>query len=121
MAGQPILIAEDDPTIRAVVAEALEHEGYAAATASDGAEALAALARAEPRLLVLDLRMPRVSGQEVARVARARGLTMPILVLTAEREGARQAVELGAADWLLKPFDLADLLTAVERLVGPAA
>jgi DNA-binding response OmpR family regulator len=121
MASSVILVVDDDATIRDVVAETLTQEGYATTTAADGEEALALLTRDEPGLVLLDLRLPRVDGWEVARQMRARGLSTPVVVMTAELSVADYVGELGAAGLLVKPFNLVELLNEVARVCGPPA
>jgi CheY-like chemotaxis protein len=111
-----ILVVDDDPAIRAFVAEALELEGYGAATASNGAEALASLGRVEPRLILLDMRMPVLDGWGVAAVLRERGSGIPIVVMTAAQDGeplhqrmsTRGSLQLRGAvlDHAPQPFDV---------------
>jgi CheY-like chemotaxis protein len=91
-------------------------EGYPVIAVADGAEALRRAAEVEPSLLLLDMRMPGVTGWEVARRLRERGSAPPILVMTAAQDARLWAEQIGAAGYLPKPFDLDDLLTAVERL-----
>src|SRR5438552_737508 len=87
-------------------------EGYQTLTAGNGADALAVAAREAPDLIVLDLMMPVVSGWDVCRTLRARGIDVPIIILTARGEGAERVrgLELGADDYLTKPFSLRELL-----------
>jgi CheY-like chemotaxis protein len=112
----PILVVDDDRSILATVVEILELEGYPVIAVADGAEALRRAAEVEPSLLLLDMRMPGVTGWEVARRLRERGSAPPILVMTAAQDARLWAEQIGAAGYLPKPFDLDDLLTAVERL-----
>jgi CheY-like chemotaxis protein len=121
MNDKPILVVDDDSSIRHTLSEILEMEGYAVETASDGAEALAKVERARPALVLLDMRMPVMDGWGFAREVRARGLRLTILVMTAAQDARHWAQEIGADGYLAKPFDLMDLLNAVERLSGPPA
>lgn len=116
MRGGPVLVVDDDPAILATVAEILEMEGYAVATASNGAEALDAVEEETPSLIVLDMRMPVLDGWAFARELRARGMSIPILVMTAAQSASSWAEEVQADGHIAKPFDLHDLLTAVARL-----
>lgn len=116
MSVAPILVVDDDPSIRAAVSEVLELEGYTVKTAANGQEALTLIEQSHPWLVILDLRMPVLDGWDVARVLKARGSDLRILVMTAARDARRWAEEIGAAGYLAKPFDLADLISAVERL-----
>jgi two-component system chemotaxis response regulator CheY len=114
--GTAILVVDDDPAIRTTVSEILELEGYPVTTASNGMEALEAVERDNPSLVLLDMRMPVLDGWGFARALRQRGMMMPILVMTAAQSARTWAEEIGAQGYLAKPFDLAELLNAVERL-----
>ena len=95
-------------------------EEYPVATAPNGAEALAAVARDRPGLVLLDMRMPILDGWGFARALKERNITLPILVMTAAQDSENWAREVGAAGYLAKPFDLTELLEAVESLYGLA-
>ena len=114
-----VLIIDDDPHIRSMVARILVFEGYLVWRASNGVEALAVLDRARPALALLDIRMPGLDGWGFARVLEERHLELPVLVMTAARDGQRWAHEIGAAGCVSKPFDVQDLLAEVERVVAP--
>jgi CheY-like chemotaxis protein len=113
----PILVIDDDPAILSTVTDILEFEGYPVATATNGAEGLRYLEQQRPALVLLDMRMPVLDGWEFARILRDRGITLPIVVMTAAQVARRWAQEIGATGYLAKPFDLLELLTTVERLV----
>lgn len=110
-----ILIVDDDPAIRATISEVLAEEGYTITTATNGAEGLAALARALPAVVLLDMRMPVLDGWGFARALKERGVSLPIVVMTAAQDARRWSQEIGAAWVLAKPFDLDELVQAVER------
>lgn len=120
MSERPILVIDDDPAIRATVAEILMAEGYSVATASNGADGLLALDRLDPALVLLDMRMPILDGWGFARALQARGVPVPILVMTAAQDARRWAREINAEGFVAKPFELLDLLEAVGRFVPPA-
>ena len=113
----PILVVDDDAAIRASICEILELEGYPVITAADGAAALRQIEEARPALVLLDMRMPGLNGWEVASALHECGVTMPILVMTAAQDARLWAEQIGAGGYLAKPFDLDDLLDAVERLL----
>ena len=114
--ARPVLVVDDDPTIRAFVVEALTDDGYAVVQAGDGEEALQLCATAEPCVVLLDMRMPVVDGWEFARRFRERpGRLPPVVVMTAARDADAWADEIGADGTLAKPFDIDDLLAIVER------
>ncbi|HWQ12592.1 MAG TPA: response regulator [Roseiflexaceae bacterium] len=112
-----ILVVDDDPSIRAVIADALADEGYAVRTASNGVEGLLALADALPALVLLDLRMPVMDGWTFARTLHQRGIQLPIVVMTAAQDARQWAQEVGARAYVAKPFDLGELLDVVARVL----
>jgi two-component system OmpR family response regulator len=119
-----ILVVEDDAALRSLVAFALEDEGYSVDAVADGAAATAAVASRPPHLILLDLGLPRLGGQDFAhRYLAGPGPHAPVLVLSArpltEVVGAAEAI--GAAGFLRKPFDLEDLMAAVRRIVSAAS
>ena len=116
MNQSPILVIDDDPSILTTISEVLDLEGYPVQTATNGAEALRAVERARPSLILLDMRMPVLDGWGFARALQERGVKLPILVMTAAQNARRWAEEIGADGHIAKPFDLPDLLDAVERL-----
>ncbi len=117
-----ILMAEDDRGVRQAIERALKFEGYEVTTAGDGAEALAAVKRDQPDLIILDVMMPHVDGLETCRRLRSRGDTTPILVLTAKHEVSDRVAGLdaGADDYMVKPFALEELLARVRALLRRA-
>ena len=116
MADRPILVVDDDASIRQTVREILDLEGYPVETAADGREALRAVERSEPSLVLLDMRMPEMDGWGFARAVRERGLRLPILVMTAAENARSWAEEIEADGYVAKPFELEELLAAVERV-----
>jgi CheY-like chemotaxis protein len=112
-----ILVVDDDPFIRDVLAELLEEEGYAVATADDGAEALRLVATSRPSLILLDMDMPVVDGREFARRYRQQpGPHAPIAVITAAYDARIAAADIGAQGHLAKPFQVTALLQLITRL-----
>lgn len=116
---RPILVVDDDPAILATVSEALDLEGFPVVTATNGAEALAAVDRNQPSLVLLDMRMPVLDGWGFMRAVRERGLTLTVVVMTAAADARRWGREIGAQGVLAKPFDLDELMRAVQRLRPP--
>ena len=119
-----ILIVDDEPEIVRGLEDNLRFEGYQTSTAGDGREALALAAREAPDLILLDIMMPGLSGWDVCRELRDKGIDVPIIMLTARgEEGDRiRGLELGADDYITKPFSLRELLArvrAVLRRPGP--
>ena len=116
MADRPILVVDDDASIRQTVREILDLEGYPVETAADGREALRVVERAGPSLVLLDMRMPELDGWGFAREIRERGIELPILVMTAAENARSWAAEIGADGYVAKPFELDELLAAIERV-----
>ncbi len=119
MAQAAILVVDDDPPILRMLARTLDAEGYAVTTAADGAAALVAIEHSAPDLVVLDVAMPGLDGLAVCRRIRAKGLSVPILLLTARAEvEARVAgLDAGADDYLAKPFAAEELLARLRALL----
>jgi CheY-like chemotaxis protein len=119
--SKPILVVDDDPAIRDLVADALQDEGYAVTTAANGAEAIEVVDRTEPSLVLLDMRMPVLDGWGFAQMMRQRGTRLPIVVMTAAENAQHWCDEIGGEGCLPKPFDLDQLFTTVARLVKASA
>ena len=115
-----ILIVDDEPAILASVSDILDLEGYPVETAANGAEALAAVERSLPAVVLLDMRMPVLDGWGFARALRERRIKVPILVMTAAQNARAWAEEISAEGYVPKPFDMEELLAAIAR-VSPAA
>ena len=113
-----ILVVEDDRTVGSYVRRGLEEHGYHADLVDDGLEGLKAASGGLYDLLVLDLRLPGMTGIEVVRNLRDRGSTVPILVLTAQDsvDFKVEALRAGADDYVTKPFAFEELLARVEAL-----
>ncbi len=117
-----ILVVDDEQKIRDLVRSYLEREGYAVLVADTGARALEAVERANPDLLVLDLMLPDLSGEEVARSVRAHS-QLPIIMLTAKatEEDRVSGLQLGADDYLVKPFSPRELVARIEAVLRRAS
>ena len=115
MEHRTILIVDDTAEIRELIANMLTDEGYTVECACNGSEALAAVERNAPILVLLDLHMPVLDGWGFARALTARALKIPIIVLTAATNAARYSADLGAVGCIRKPFSLTDLLGTVEK------
>jgi DNA-binding response OmpR family regulator len=122
--AQTILVVDDDPKIRQLVRTYLERDGYLVETAADGQEALAAIERERPALVVLDLMLPEIDGRAVIRAVRADAddPDVPILILSARGSTADRiaGLEDGADDYLPKPFSPSELVLRVGAILRRA-
>ncbi|GAA5102793.1 response regulator transcription factor [Haloechinothrix salitolerans] len=118
-----ILVVDDDRAVRESLRRSLEFNGYTVDLASDGQQALAAVASDRPDAMVLDVMMPRLDGLEVARRLRSSGDDLPILVLTARDTVSDRVsgLDAGADDYLPKPFALEELLARLRALLRRSA
>jgi DNA-binding response OmpR family regulator len=114
-----VLVVEDEPQMRSMLADNLEFEGYRVTAVASGEEALREVASQQFALLLVDVMLPGISGFDVCRDLRARGHHVPIVVLTArtdERDRV-QGLDLGADDYVGKPFSVRELLARVRAIV----
>lgn len=113
-----VAVVEDDPVIGRAISRAVREAGHDCALIADGAVALEAEALLGSDLVVLDLMLPQVSGLEVLRSVRSRGVRTPVIVLTA-RDAVADKLEgfkAGADDYLVKPFEMDELLARIEAV-----
>jgi two-component system OmpR family response regulator len=113
------LVVDDEPSIVDAVATALRYEGFDVEEAANGRDAIAAVARFEPDLVVLDWMLPDIEGIEVGRRLRERGFKTAILFLTAKEavENKVEALRAGGDDYVTKPFSLAELVARVQAIL----
>ena len=117
-----VLVVEDEPGLRLTLNDRLVSEGYVVQTADDGAVGLERAMREPYDLIVLDVMLPRMNGFDVCRELRQRGVTTPILMLTARGQVVDKVVglKLGADDYLAKPFETIELMARLEALLRRA-
>ena len=113
-----IAVVDDEQTIRETVGFALEREGYSVTTFADGLEAWESFERELPELVVLDILMPRMDGLDLCRRLRGVSPAVPIIFLTSKDEEFDRVLglELGADDYLCKPFSMRELVARVKVL-----
>src|SRR5256885_1628856 len=121
--SESILVVDDDPTVSDVVRRYLERAGYAVTLSGDGYDALAAYERVRPDLVVLDLMLPGIDGLEVCRRLRSDSDGVPIIMLTALGEESDRVLglQLGADDYVTKPFSPRELVLRVQSVLRRSA
>ena len=119
---EKILIVEDDRATRKALQQLFETEGFGVATATNGTEGLAAFRTERPNFVILDLRMPQLGGQDVCRQIRKESEEVPIIILTASPDEVSRVLllELGADDYVTKPFSPKELLARVRAVLRRA-
>jgi two-component system OmpR family response regulator len=122
MVGNKVLVVEDDQTLLEALKYNLTKDGYDVVTATDGAQALEIARSQKPDLIVLDLMLPKISGYEVCRILR-KDMSVPILMLTAKAGEVDKIVglEIGADDYMTKPFSTKELLARIRALLRRAS
>ena len=118
MTARKVLIVEDNAALLRGLKDNFQAQGYQVRTANDGAKGLEAFFNDPPDLVLLDLMLPKVNGYEICRQARARQLSTPILMLSAkcQEDDIVRGLELGADDYVTKPFGIRELLARAKRL-----
>jgi two-component system response regulator MprA len=118
-----VLVVDDDAAVRQSLERSLRFEGYEVATAPDGLAAIELIARDRPDIAILDVMMPRMDGLEACRQLRARGDDLPVLMLTARDSLADRVsgLDVGADDYLVKPFALEELFARLRALARRSA
>ena len=114
-----VLIVEDDPHILLGLEEVLKSEGYETASCSRGDEAVVAVGKFQPTLIVLDVMLPGASGYDICKQLRAKKISTPILMLTAKGQEIDKVIglDLGADDYVTKPFGVRELLARIQALL----
>lgn len=115
-----VLVVDDEESLREVLSTELTKEGYDVQTASDGDEAIGILGTEKFHLVLLDIKMPRMSGFDVLKHIRGQHPGTKVVMLTgfADLKNAIESKKLGADDFVSKPYDLVDLLTTIERVLS---
>ena len=118
MTARKVLIVEDNAALLRGLKDNFQAQGYQVRTANDGAKGLEAFLRDPPDLVLLDLMLPKVNGYEICRQARSRQLNTPILMLSAkcQEDDVVRGLELGADDYVTKPFGIRELLARAKLL-----
>ena len=119
---QTVLIIEDDPTMLIGLKDNFEFKGYKVVTAADGEKGLKAALNARPDLIIIDIMLPRINGYEICRLIREQKLDTPIIMLTAKGEESDivLGLNLGADDYVTKPFSIKELLARAAAFLRRA-
>lgn len=119
LAGQ-VYVVDDDPSMREALLRALQREGYAVRTYATPMELLAEIDLTQPGVIVLDVEMPAMSGLDLQQEFASRGVTMPIIFISGQSQPKQiiQGMKKGALDFLLKPFELGDLIRSIEEALA---
>ena len=119
--GKKVLVAEDEPDIRGLVAFSLQYAGFVVVEALNGEEAIRKAKEEQPDLILLDVRMPKMNGYEACRQLKSQELTkhIPVIFLSARGQEAeiKYGLELGAEEYILKPFAPDELYRRVETIL----
>jgi two-component system OmpR family response regulator len=119
MAKTRVLIVDDEPNIRDLLATSLRFAGYEIQTAANGAQAVAAVTESEPDIILLDVMLPDMNGFSVTKKLRASGIQAPILFLTArdDVEDKITGLTVGGDDYLTKPFSLDEVVARIQAIL----
>lgn len=115
-----ILIADDEKNMRWILGKALTDEGFIVVEAADGQEALELFIDAEPDMIILDYRMPKMDGMEVLKRIKTINQKVPVIMITAHgsTDAAVEAMKLGAIDYISKPFDMEELKITIKKVLN---
>lgn len=118
-AAESVLIVEDDPTMLRALDDNFKYDGYSVTTASDGEKGLELALDSKPDLIVLDIMLPKINGYEICRILREEGLEVPVVMLTAKGQESDivLGLNLGADDYVTKPFSIRELLARARALL----
>lgn len=112
-----LLIIEDEPSIRELLVAVLQSEDYQVSAAADGEQGWELLRTMRPELVLLDLRLPKITGREIIEKLEAEGNPVPVLVISAEKNTSNIKRSSGRIAFIHKPFELDELLESVQRFV----
>ncbi|MEK7818329.1 MAG: response regulator [Bacteroidota bacterium] len=114
-----ILVVDDEDALRTVLSNELRDAGYDIVMSADGDEAIVELKKSSFDLILLDIKMPRVSGFEVLKFIKQENISLKIVMLTgfADLKNAIESKKLGASEFITKPYDLNEVLATIERLL----
>lgn len=121
MAGEKVLVVDDRPdSVQFLTEYILRPNGYSFITANDGEKGLKIALEEKPDLIIMDLRMPKMTGLEVLSALREHNCDIPVILMTfhGSEETAVQAFRLGAKDYLIKPYEIEDMLMAIDRALA---
>ena len=123
MGLSPILVVDDEPEMRTALSHALIESGFCVESAASGSEAVIKCKKTSYSLVITDVKMPKMSGMELLNEIRKRLPQLPIIMITAfgTINSAVEAMQEGAADYILKPFSFETLESAVKKVIGTAA
>ena len=110
-----VLVVDDDPSILGLIVDILDSEGYSVVSARNGAEALREVRRTHPDIVLLDMQMPVLDGWEFMQLVHDSGLQFPVMIMTAGHKAAKVAADVGATDYVGKPFELDELLSKLAQ------
>lgn len=123
--AKKILVVDDEPGFVELLAGILAAKGYSVSSASDGRQAITWVNQDMPDLIILDIKMPHMSGYDVCRILRdnKRFRDIPVIMLTAmaELDNVKTGMSLGAVSYISKPFEQNTLLAMIQGLIGPGA
>ncbi len=122
MAGERILVIEDDPSVRTLLQKSLASRGYAVESVTDGLEGLTKLEKSRPDLMIVDIMMPRLDGMTFVKAIKGNDKTspIPVIFLTAKNDPKTmiEGINVGARFYITKPFQLDELIAKVEKALG---
>jgi two-component system, OmpR family, response regulator MprA len=116
MDSRRVLIVDDNDIFTSGLSQILRLEGYTVEVAKNGVQALEAIARNRPNVILLDMRMPILDGPGFMRAVKAQGVSVPVIGMAMGKEAAEASLEVDADAWVAKPFLLAQILPTIERL-----